>query len=63
MSRSSHRERTTRLNAARALLNVHKDLSAAADALVSNYQLSKRQAYRYLEEARYVNERKDVGSV
>lgn len=39
------------MNTALALIQDHESLSAAAAVLVKKYRLSKRQAYRYLEEA------------
>ena len=52
MARSSDLIRAERLNTALALLQERRSLADAADALVTTYGMSKRQAYRYLSEAR-----------
>ncbi len=52
MARSSDLIRAERLNAALALLQEQRSLADAADMLVTRYGMSKRQAYRYLSEAR-----------
>lgn len=52
MPKSSDPERATRLNVALALMEESENLSQAATALVRKYGISKRQAYRYLGEAR-----------
>lgn len=51
MNRSSNTEKAIRLNAAFNLLSMNYSLSDAADALVKEFELSRRQAYRYLLEA------------
>ena len=51
MARSSEATRAERLNAALALLNQSLSLAEAAAQLVSAHGISKRQAYRYLNEA------------
>jgi len=52
MPKSSDPERAARLNAALALIQESENLSQAATVLVRKYGISKRQAYRYLGEAR-----------
>ncbi|MGR9108911.1 MAG: hypothetical protein ACU843_18500 [Gammaproteobacteria bacterium] len=54
MSRSTHPERAQRLNAAFDLLAQGYTLSDAAAALIEEFGLSRRQAYRYLQEARRI---------
>ena len=44
-------EKARQLNAARSLLDRHTELSEAAQSLSHKYGMSRRQAYRYLEEA------------
>lgn len=51
MTRSSHIEKTHRLNAAFDLLAQGYALAAAADALSQTFGFSRRQAYRYLQAA------------
>ena len=51
MSRSTKAEKARQLNAARSLLERHTELSDAAESLCRKYGMSRRQAYRYLEEA------------
>jgi predicted DNA-binding transcriptional regulator YafY len=52
VSRSSDAEKVQRLNSAFELLAAGYSLAAAADALCQSFALSRRQAYRYLLEAR-----------
>ena len=52
MARSSDPERAARLNASLALMQEHESLSQAAAVLVRRFGISKRQAYRYLDQAR-----------
>ncbi|HUL12358.1 MAG TPA: hypothetical protein VLU73_09335 [Methylococcaceae bacterium] len=54
MSRSSNPERAQRLNAAFDLLARGYTLSDAAAALTQEFGLSRRQAYRYLQEAQRI---------
>ena len=54
MSRSSDAEKVQRLNSAFELLSAGHSLAAAADALCQRFALSRRQAYRYLLEARHL---------
>jgi hypothetical protein len=51
MSRSTKAEKARQLNAARKLLEGSAELSEAAQSLSRGFDLSLRQAYRYLEEA------------
>jgi predicted DNA-binding transcriptional regulator YafY len=55
MSRSSNPERTQRLNAAFDLLARGYTLADAAAALIHEFGLSRRQAYRYLQEAQGID--------
>lgn len=54
MSRSTHPERAQRLNAAFDLLARGYTLAEAASALIGEFGLSRRQAYRYLQEAQEI---------
>jgi hypothetical protein len=51
MTRSTDAEKAERLNAAHGLLTRGTELADAASALSRDFGLSRRQAYRYLEEA------------
>ena len=51
MTRSSNTDKTYRLNAAFDLLTKGYTLAEAAEALTQQFGLSRRQAYRYLQEA------------
>ena len=51
MARSTDAQKAERLNAAHRLLARGIDLATAATALSREFGLSRRQAYRYLEEA------------
>ena len=51
MSRSTKAEKARQLNAAHRLLERNVALCEAAEDLSRNFGLSRRQAYRYLEEA------------
>lgn len=51
MARSTDAQKAERLNAAHGLLKRGTDLAEAATALSRQFALSRRQAYRYLEEA------------
>ena len=54
MARSSDAEKVQRLNSAFELLADGYSLAAAADALCEQFALSRRQAYRYLLEAKHL---------
>ena len=51
MARSTKTEKARQLNAALSLLQRHISLPEAAQRLSRRFNLSERQAYRYLEEA------------
>ena len=51
MSRSTKADKARQLNAAHKLLEHGTELSEAAQSLSREFDLSLRQAYRYLEEA------------
>lgn len=51
MTRSTKTEKARRLNAARGLLERHVALPEAVLRFSRTFELSERQAYRYLEEA------------
>lgn len=55
MTRSSNTERAQRLNAAFDLLARGYTLADAAAALIQQFGLSRRQAYRYLQEAQGID--------
>ena len=54
MARSSHTEKAQRLNAAFDLIARGYSLADGAEALVEQFDLSLRQAYRYLQEAQRI---------
>jgi hypothetical protein len=51
MSRSTKADKARVVNVAYRLLKQHMELAEAAHALSHQFALSRRQAYRYLEEA------------
>jgi hypothetical protein len=51
MARSSNPQRAERINAAVALIARQGSPAEAAAALAAQYNISKRQAYRYVKEA------------
>lgn len=51
MSRATKADKTQRVNAAFRLLQQQTELREAAETLVREFALSRRQAYRYLEQA------------
>ena len=55
MTRSSNTDKTHRLNAAFHLLAQGYPLAEAAEALTLQFGLSRRQAYRYLQEAQVID--------
>ena len=55
MTRSSNTDKTHRLNAAFHLLAQGYTLAEAAEALTQQFGLSRRQAYRYLQEAQQID--------
>jgi predicted DNA-binding transcriptional regulator YafY len=54
MTRSTHTEKAQRLNAAFDLIARGQNLNEAAEALVKQFGLSLRQAYRYLQQAQRI---------
>lgn len=61
MMRSTDPEKAQRLNAAHALLAEGKGLAKSAEILITRYGVSRRQAYRYLEEAQEMGREVEVG--
>ena len=55
MTRSSNTDKTHRLNAEFNLLAQGYTLAEAAGALTQQFGLSRRQAYRYLQEAQQID--------
>ncbi|MFH0943647.1 MAG: ribbon-helix-helix protein, CopG family [Planctomycetota bacterium] len=51
MRRSSGAERARRVNSAFALIRKHRSAAQAAARLTQRFSISRRQAYRYVEEA------------
>ena len=51
MARATDAQKAERLNRARILLRQHAQLPEAAEHLARGWSISKRQAYRYLEQA------------
>jgi predicted DNA-binding transcriptional regulator YafY len=51
MARATDAQKAERLNRARILLGKHAQLPEAAEHLARGWSISKRQAYRYLEQA------------
>ena len=49
--RSTKPESTQKINAALSLIKEHGTHSKAADAMVKEFDISRRQAYRYLKKA------------
>src|SRR5260370_14706257 len=54
MSRSTLSQRAQRLNAAFHLLADGRSLNEAAGAMAEQYRISRRQAYRYLQDAQHM---------
>ena len=54
MARSTDAQKAERLNAAHRLLKRGTDLPEAARVLAREFTLSRRQAYRYLQEAQAI---------
>jgi len=54
MSRSTDSQKAERLNAAHRLLARGQSLAEAAVSLSRRFAMSRRQAYRYIEEARLI---------
>ncbi|MBC8393600.1 MAG: hypothetical protein H8E17_13675 [Deltaproteobacteria bacterium] len=49
--KSTQAERAQRINTALSLIKKHTTVSKAADVMTEKYDISKRQAYRYIHEA------------
>ena len=60
MARSTRPDKARRLNAAYAMLQRNTPLSTAMQRLSGQFDLSERQAYRYLEEAAHLQRRVEV---
>jgi predicted DNA-binding transcriptional regulator YafY len=52
--KSTHAERAQRINTALSLIKKHDTVSKAADAMTKEYGVSRRQAYRYIHDARKI---------
>ena len=63
MARASDVQKAERLNLARTLLREHARLPEAAERLARGWSISKRQAYRYLEQAQQLKHPLPVGDV
>jgi len=63
MARASDPQKAERLNLARTLLREHQHLPEAAEQLAQDCSISKRQAYRYLEQAQSLKHPVPVGDV
>jgi predicted DNA-binding transcriptional regulator YafY len=61
MARASDAQKAERLNLARTLLREHEDLPEAAEQLAQSCSISRRQAYRYLEQAHLLKRPVPVG--
>ena len=61
MARASDPQKAERLNLARALLHEHEHLPEAAERLALECSISRRQAYRYLEQAQQLTHPVPVG--
>lgn len=57
MVKSSNIERAKRINAALELIKEHGTVAMAVAAMVDRYQISKRQAYRYIHEAQKIGDK------
>lgn len=62
MARSTRTEKAQRLNAAFDLIARGQNLNEAAAALVEEFGLSLRQAYRYLQQAQEIKRPVHVGA-
>ncbi len=61
MARASDAQKAERLNRARTLLRQRARLPEAAEHLARRWTISKRQAYRYLEQAQQLKQPVPVG--
>ena len=62
MARASDAQKAERLNLARTLLREHEHLPETAEHLARTCSISRRQAYRYLEQARQLKHPVPVGN-
>ena len=60
MTRATKAEKARQLNAAHGLIQRHVSLAEAVRRLSSEFDLSERQAYRYLEEASQLDQPVEV---
>jgi predicted DNA-binding transcriptional regulator YafY len=63
MARATDAQKAERLNWARTLLRGPAALPEAAERLAQNCSISKRQAYRYLEQAQQLHRPLPIGDV
>jgi predicted DNA-binding transcriptional regulator YafY len=56
MARATDAQKAERLNRARTLLRQHAGLPEAAERLARGWSISKRQAYRYLQQAQQLKQ-------
>lgn len=63
MARASDPQKAERLNLARTLLREHAHLPKAAQQLAQDCSISRRQAYRYLEQAQQLKYPVPVGDI
>ena len=61
MARASDTQKAERLNLARTLLREHAQLPEAAERLARTCSISRRQAYRYLQQAQQLKRPVPVG--
>jgi predicted DNA-binding transcriptional regulator YafY len=61
MARASEAQKAERLNLARTLLRQQARLPEAAERLARGWSISKRQAYRYLQQAQQLKQPVPVG--
>ena len=61
MARASDPQKAERLNLARTLLREYAHLPEAAEHLAQDCSISRRQAYRYLEQAQHLKHPVPVG--
>jgi len=61
MARATDVQKAARLNLARTLLRAHEHLPEAAEHLARDCSISRRQAYRYLEQAQQLKRPVPVG--
>ena len=57
MVKSSNTERAKRINAALEQIKEHGTIAGAVAAMADRYQISKRQAYRYIHEAQKIGDK------